>query len=134
MATSTWARTLGKLSVAVAGTTASFLSASAGTGKLEVKSYANFTMRQPPQDLPQPALATLVRLETGHVSDMIGLADKGILVYAQEKKLPDLSPANPRFAEIQGQLMTFIASNNENSVLGELVEQELKKTSKTETP
>ena len=106
----------------------------AASEKLEVKSYANFTMRQPPQDLPQPALATLVRLETGHVSDMIGLADKGILVYAQEKKLPDLSPANPRFAEIQGQLMTFIASNNENSVLGELVEQELKKTSKTETP
>ncbi len=106
----------------------------AAAEKLEVKSYANFTMRQPPQDLPQPALATLMRLEAGHVSDMIGLADKGILVYAQEKKLPDLSPGNPRFAEIQGQLMTFIASNNENSVLGDLVEQELKKTSKTETP
>ena len=106
----------------------------AASEKLEVKSYANFTMRQPPQDLPQPALATLVRLEAGHVSDMIGLADKGLLVYAQEKKLPDLSPANPRFAEIQGQLMTFIASNNENSVLGDLVDQELKKTSKTDTP
>src|SRR5260221_85607 len=81
--------------------------------------------------LRKAALAALIRLETCKVSDMIGLADNRILVYAQEKKLPDLSPANPRYAEIQGQLMTFIASNNENSVLGDLVEQELKKTSKT---
>ena len=75
-----------------------------------------------------------MRLKTGEVSDMIGLSDKGLLVFAQEKKLPDLSPANPRYAEVQGQLMTFIASNNENTVLGELVEQELKKTSKSDIP
>ena len=79
-------------------------------------------------------IQVLVRLKTGEVSDMIGLADKGLLVYAQEKKLPDLSPTNPRYAEVQGQLMTFIASNNENSVLGELVEQEIKKTSKSDIP
>jgi peptidyl-prolyl cis-trans isomerase D len=104
----------------------------AAAEKLEVKSYTNFTLRQPPQDLPQPALATLGRLAAGQVSEMIGAAGKGLLVYAQEKKLPDVSPANPRYAEIQGQLMAFIANNNENTVLGELVEQELKKTSKTD--
>lgn len=102
--------------------------------KLELKSYANFSLRQPPQDLPQPALATLVRLEAGQVSDLVGLGDKGLLVYAQEKKVPDLSTANPRYAEVQGQLMAFIASNNENSYLGGLVEQELKKTADAETP
>ncbi len=102
--------------------------------KLELKSYANFSLRQPPQDLPQSALATLVRLEAGQVSDLVGLGDKGLLVYAQEKKVPDLSTANPRYAEVQGQLMAFIASNNENSYLGGLVEQELKKTADAETP
>ena len=106
----------------------------AAAEKLELKSYANFTLRQPPQDLPQPTLATLVRLEAGQVSDLVGLGDKGLLVYAQEKKVPDLSTANPRYAEVQGQLMAFIASNNENSYLGGLVEQELKKTADAETP
>lgn len=102
--------------------------------KLEVKSYANFTLQQPPQDLPQPALAALSQLESGQVSDLVGLGDKGLLVYAQEKKLPDLSPANPRYTEIQGQLMAYIASGNVNSYLGELVEQELKKTSTAAAP
>ncbi len=106
----------------------------AASEKLEVKSYANFTLRQPPQDLPQPAVAALAQLESGQVSDLLGLGDKGILVYAQEKKFPDLSTANPRYAELQGQLMTYIATGNENSYLGELVEQELKKTSPAATP
>lgn len=95
--------------------------------KLEVKSHANFTFRQPPQELPQPALAALAGLEAGQVSDLVGLGDKGIFVFAQEKKQPDLSPANPRYAEIQTQLMAFTASSNENSYLGELVEAELKR-------
>jgi peptidyl-prolyl cis-trans isomerase D len=46
----------------------------------------------------------------------------------QEKKVPDLSTANPRYAEIQSQLMAFTSSNNQNAYLGELVEQELKKS------
>lgn len=118
---------------AAAKTPAGF-AAQAAAEKFEVKSYANFTLRQPPQDLPQPALATLARLETGQVSDLVGLGDKGLLVYAQEKKLPDLTAANPRYAEVQGQLMAFIASNNENSYLGELVELELKKTTPVDAP
>lgn len=106
----------------------------AAAEKLELKSYANFSLRQPPQDLPQPALSTLARLEAGQVSDLGGLGDKGILVYVQEKKQPDLSTANPRYAEVQGQLMAFIASSNENSYLGGLVEQELKKTAAADVP
>lgn len=101
--------------------------AAAAAEKLEVKSHANFTLRQPPQEIPQPALVALAALEPGQVSDLIGLGDKGLLVYVQEKKLPDLSPANPRYAEVQTQLMTFAASTNENSYLGELVTQELAK-------
>ncbi|MBC7852189.1 MAG: hypothetical protein IAF94_02040 [Pirellulaceae bacterium] len=123
-----------KAELQAAAKTPSGFAEKAAAEKLEVKSHANFTLRQPPQDLPQPALATLVRLESGQVSDLVGLGDKGILVYVQEKKVPDLTPTNPRYAEVQTQLMAFIASNNENSYLGELVEKELKKTAPAESP
>ncbi|WP_438482137.1 hypothetical protein [Oleiharenicola lentus] len=96
--------------------------------KLEVKSYANFNLREQPKDMPYPALSTLQTLEKGQVSEMASAADKGYLVYAQDKKLPDVSPASPRYIELQKQLMTFTAGTNENSYLGRLVEEELKRT------
>ncbi len=103
--------------------------AAAEAEKLAVKSYANFSLRQPPQDLPQAVYSVLNSLEAGQVSDLLPSNDKGILVYAQEKKLPDLTTANPRYAEVQTQLMAFAASSNENSYLGQLVAQEMERIS-----
>jgi peptidyl-prolyl cis-trans isomerase D len=123
-----------KTQLQAAGKTAGGFAEKAAAEKLDVKSYANFTLRQPPQDLPRPALAALLRLESGQVSDLVGLGDAGLLVYVQEKKLPDLTPANPRYAEIKTQLMALIASSNEISTLGELVAQERKKTAPIQTP
>ena len=71
----------------------------AAAEKLEVKSYAGFTLREPPQDIPYQAFGILQQgLEAGQVSEMVADAEKGYLVFAQEKKLPDLTPANPRYA------------------------------------
>ena len=105
---------------------AAFASAAAAE-KLEVASFANFTTRTPPKDLPYPALSALQGLKAGEVSEMTATGDKGIFVYVQEKKLPDLTPANPRYVELQKQLMLFTAGTNENSYLAGLVERELKK-------
>ena len=102
--------------------------AAAAAEKLAVKSYANFTLSKPPQDLPYVALTTLRTLEAGDVSEMVATGDQGSLVYTQEKKLPDLNPGNPRYAELRKQLMLFTAATNENTFLGGLVESELKKT------
>ncbi|HWA25411.1 MAG TPA: hypothetical protein VG734_07110 [Lacunisphaera sp.] len=102
--------------------------------KLEVKAYANFTVKQPPSDLPQPALSTLVQLSAGQVSDFVGLGDKGILVFAQEKKLPELTPANPRYSEVQKDLMDRIARNNGSVVLADMIAQEGKKIEATDVP
>ncbi len=102
--------------------------AAAEAAKLPVKSFANFTLRQPPQDLPPAAYTAFGSLEAGQVSDLLPSSDKAVLVYIQEKKLPDLSPANPRYAEVQQQLMAFAASSNENTILGQLVEAELEKS------
>ncbi|MBL9215769.1 MAG: peptidyl-prolyl cis-trans isomerase [Opitutaceae bacterium] len=96
--------------------------------KLEVKTVTGFTLRQPPQDLPYPALSALQNLASGQVSDMVSAADKGYLVYAQEKRAPDLTAGNPRFVEVEKQMMAFTASANNNSYLADLVAQELKKS------
>ena len=100
----------------------------AAAEKLEVKTYANFTLSAPPQDLPEQVGNTLLTLSAGQVSDLIGSADKGLLVYAQEKKLPDLTPANPRYALVQAQATAMLANYGENSLLGELTAAELQKT------
>jgi len=102
--------------------------AAATAEKLEVKSFANFTLREPPKDLPYSALSSLSSLAPGEVSDMLATGEQGFLVYVQDKKLPDLTPANPRYGEIQKQLMLYTAGTNENSYLSGLVENELKKT------
>lgn len=100
----------------------------AAAEKLEVKSFANFTLRQPPQDIPYAAFSALQTLEAGQVAEMIAEAAKGYLVYAQEKKLPDLTPANPRYAELQQQMMLRTSANNSSAYLADLVERELKKS------
>lgn len=96
--------------------------------KLEAKSYANFTLRQPPQDLPYSAVSALQTLQAGEVSEMMATGEQGLFVYVQEKKLPDLNPASLRYVELQKQLALFTANTNENAFLGELVERELKKS------
>jgi len=100
----------------------------AAAEKLDLKSFANFNLRQPPQDIPYAAFSALQNLEAGQVAEMIAEAAKGYLVYAQEKKLPDLSPANPRYAELQQQMMLRTSANNSSAYLAERVERELKKS------
>ncbi len=126
-------RTLRTQLQTAAKTGAASFATAATAEKLDVKSYANFTLRQPPKDLPYSALSALQSLAPGEVSAMMATNEQGILVYVQEKKLPNLTPDNPRYAEIQKQLMLFTAGNNENAYLGGLVEAELKK-SKPVTP
>ncbi|MEO6993350.1 MAG: SurA N-terminal domain-containing protein [Lacunisphaera sp.] len=116
-----------QLQAAAAKSPADFATVAAAE-KLEVKSYANFTLRQPPEGMPSQAFGALQRLHAGQVSDMVATAEKGFLVFAQDKKLPDLSPTGPLYVEAKKQLMLFTSGTNENSYLSNLVEQELKKT------
>lgn len=116
---------------AAAKTSAANFGTVAANEKLEVKSYANFTLRQPPQDMPYQAISTLQNLSAGEVSEMAADAQKGYLVYAQEKKSPDLSPGNPRYVELRNQMMIRTAANTSSAYLAELVERELKKSEPT---
>jgi peptidyl-prolyl cis-trans isomerase D len=100
----------------------------ATTEKLEVKTYAGFTLRRPPQDFPYAVLSTLQTLGAGQIAEMVATADKGYLVFGQEKKLPELSPSNPQYASTRLQLMQFTASSNQGATFGELIARELEKT------
>jgi len=121
-----------QLQTAAAKSAAEFATVAAAE-KLEVKSYTNFTLRQPPTDFPSQAFGALQRLQAGQVSEMSSTGEKGFIVYAQEKKTPDLTPGNPRYVETQKQLAQYTASSSENSYLGDMVEQELKKTAPAAT-
>ncbi|WP_158277313.1 peptidyl-prolyl cis-trans isomerase [Opitutus sp. ER46] len=96
--------------------------------KFETKSIAPFSLRSRPQDLDYTLLTALEQLSKGQVSDMVLSPDKGVLVYAQDKKLPDLSEANPKFAETKAQLATFSARMGATAYVAEIVERELKRT------
>ncbi len=114
-----------------AGDTIEVAAATAATTsglKIEAKTLAPFTLRSRPQDADYTVLSTLERLEKGQLSDMSMGADKGIFVYAVEKKAPDVSDANPQFAETRKQIASYSGRAGAGAYLSELVEKELKRS------
>jgi peptidyl-prolyl cis-trans isomerase D len=49
-------------------------------------------------------------------------------VYAADKKAPDLSPANPHYAETRAEIALYSSRITSNSVMGEIVDKELKRS------
>ncbi|MSU65482.1 MAG: peptidyl-prolyl cis-trans isomerase [Opitutus sp.] len=96
--------------------------------KLEAKTTATFTLRNPPPDADRSIFGALERMGKGQVSDMIVNPDKGIFVYTADKKAPDLSDANPRLAETRAQLASFSTRMGATAYVSEMVETELKRS------
>jgi peptidyl-prolyl cis-trans isomerase D len=95
---------------------------------VEAKMIAPFTLRNRPQDLDYAALGALENLEKGMVSDMVFAGDKGLLVYAADKKLPDLNESSPQFAEMSSQLASRMASSAASAYISDLVTKELSRS------
>ena len=102
--------------------------AAATAVKIESKTLPAFTLRDRPQDIDNSLLGALDRLAKGQVSDMIIAAEKGLFVYAVDRKAPDLSEANPQFVATRVQLANYAARVGGGAYLTQLVEQELKKS------
>ena len=96
--------------------------------KIEAKTLSAFALRSRPKDLNQTVAGELENLGKGQVSEMAVDADKGYLVYAIDKKLPNLSPGGPEFAQMRASLALYTARMNSSSYLDEIVAQELKRT------
>jgi len=96
--------------------------------KLEGKTLAPFTLRQRPQDLDYLVLGALESLKKGEVAEMVIGQDKGLLVYAADKKAPDLSEASAQYKNFNLQLARGTAARNSADYLREIVETELAKS------
>jgi peptidyl-prolyl cis-trans isomerase D len=103
------------------------VSTSAGV-KLEVKTLPAFTPRNRPQDVDYAVFGTLERLEKGQLSDMVLSADKGLFVYAVDKKAPEVAESNPKFAETRSQIASYNSRLGASAYISELVEKELKRS------
>jgi peptidyl-prolyl cis-trans isomerase D len=102
--------------------------ASNASVKIEAKTLAPFTLRQPPQDIDYSVFGALQRLEKGNVSDMIIAKDHGLIVYAADKTVPDLNESSPQFAEARNQISMASSRIGSSSYLNELITEELKKS------
>jgi peptidyl-prolyl cis-trans isomerase D len=96
--------------------------------KIDVKTVPAFTALKRPQDLDYAVYGTLERLEKGQLSDMVISADKGLFVYAADKKAPDVSESNPRYAETRSQLAGYSSRMGASAYITELVEKEMKRS------
>jgi peptidyl-prolyl cis-trans isomerase D len=102
--------------------------ASANSVKIEAKTLAPFTLRNPSRDIDYNVYGALQRLEKGQISDMSMAQDKGLFVYAADKKAPDLTEANPQYVATRNELANSIAGMGANAYLSDLVQAELKKS------
>ncbi len=96
--------------------------------KVTVKAVGPFTLRTPPADFDGSIAAKLATLKQGDVSEMAATAEKGLLVYAAERKVPDLSEANPNYAELRTQMAAQTASYNAGDYLQDMISRELAKS------
>ncbi len=102
--------------------------AAAASVRIEAKVLPAFTLETAPKDLSETVVGALPRLSKGQLSDMAITADKGYLVYVEDRKLPVLAESSPRFAEVRSQLAYNSARSGAESTLAQIVDQELKRS------
>ncbi len=96
--------------------------------KIEAKTIPPFSLRQPPANLDRAVYGTLENLTKGSLSDMVIQADKGVIVYASDKKTPPLQADSPAYLASKTQLAQMTGSLTASGMIRELVTNELKKS------
>lgn len=102
--------------------------AAATSTRIETKMLSPFKLSLPPHDVDYAVFGTLQNLGQGQVSDMVMTGEHGLLVYAANEKLPDLTEANPDYQKVRQQIATVTARLGASEYLDELVTRELKKS------
>jgi peptidyl-prolyl cis-trans isomerase D len=106
--------------------------AAASPEKLAFKTYPPFTLRSQPKDVDPAVLGLLDGLQKGAVSAMDSTAnDRGVIAYAVDKRLPDLSPANPRYLALRAQMAARFAQTTASAELREVADAEFARTQVT---
>jgi peptidyl-prolyl cis-trans isomerase D len=104
------------------------VAASAGSVKVDVKSYPAFTLRTEPKDVDRVVFQAMDGLDKGSVSDMEATPDKGVIVYAANKQAPAADDSSPRYVQLRTQLAGSFAAADETAATREIVDAELKRT------
>ena len=95
---------------------------------VDVKSLSPFTASNPPEASEFSTYGPLETLKKGQVSAMIIKDQKGVLVYAADKQLPDLTAANPLYQQTRKQIAITTSRLGVSKYLEQLVRQELEKS------
>lgn len=99
----------------------------AGPVRLEFKTYPPFTLRTMPQGMDPSVFGALDNLDKGGVSAMQPTAEKGLFVYAADKKLPAADPSNPRFRQVWAQLAMSFSRADSAGIISDVVDREVKR-------
>jgi len=102
--------------------------AAATSTQITTKVLPAFTPANRPSDVDYSIFGSLETLEKGQLSEMLLDQEKGALVYAIDKVLPDTSTSNPQFAATREQIATMTARLGASKYLDEIVEKELRKS------
>ena len=118
-----------ELSEALAAGT-SFADATAALNGLDgatvtVESFAEFTRITPPEGLPPVVISSLEGLTTGGVSEMVLVANEGIIAHASNRIAPNLVKTDERYVELQRQIAEFNAASTANGIMRDLIAVEL---------
>jgi peptidyl-prolyl cis-trans isomerase D len=102
--------------------------AQANNVQLTTQSHGPFARREPPQEVPFPALNAMENLEQGQISEMVMAGNQGVIVHVASKSLPEISTNSPRFQEVRTQMAQFNSARNSDDILREMVRSELNRT------
>jgi peptidyl-prolyl cis-trans isomerase D len=102
--------------------------AAAGTVAVTTKRIPTFRLHDRPKDMDESVAGELDHLDKGQVSEMVQSEGGGVLVYAADKKAPDLNLSNPLYAETRAEIALYSSRITSNSVMGEIVDKELKRS------
>ncbi len=108
--------------------TAAQIAANATGVTLDVKSLSPFTPSNPPEASEFSTYGPLETLKEGQVSSMIIKDQKGVLIYAADKQLPDLTPSNPLYKRTRDQIALTTARLGVSKYLEQLVREELERS------
>jgi peptidyl-prolyl cis-trans isomerase D len=111
-------------------TLAKALSASSSViaAKTSIKTWPAFTLATPPQDIDYSVYGAISGLQKGELSPMISSVEQGFIVYAADRKVPDVDPASAKYTETRDRLAAIGASRNGGEILAQIVDTELAKT------
>lgn len=96
-----------------------------GAPAFTVTRHADFTRRQPPEDVAAAVLGALDGLRAGELSDFIVTADRGYIVKVAERDVPPVVQSGFEFVATRAQLAQHSATAGYNLFFGELIEREL---------